>query len=190
MVCIVNFICSHAWKKFQNWLNEVHLLYIGLYAVMFVAMVICLFSNDLSHIWTKSVCFWMSKNFLVKQCLTLCRFCKQINFILCSHLKWLNIKQQVLDKTLHVIFNNIKPFQMKLGVLKHSVNIGIFSCFQNLKKCTTDFQTHEKAVDKSLRKLCLNVILLILNSFLQSFQVQRAKKKNCKIHFNLQMVQN
>lgn len=62
-----------------------------------------------------------------------------------SHLNDLNTKLQGSGKTLDVMFDNIKAFEIKLKVFQRDVDNCIFKYFPNLKKHNmNDLEMHEK----------------------------------------------
>jgi hypothetical protein len=67
------------------------------------------------------------------------------------HLNDLNTKLQGFGKTIDVMFDNIKAFEIKMKIFKRDVDNGIFKYLPNLQRHMTDLEIHEKPDIQSLQ---------------------------------------
>jgi hypothetical protein len=85
------------------------------------------------------------------------------------HLNDLNIKLQGFGKTIDVMFDNIKAFEIKLKICKCYVNNNTFKYFPNLQKHMTDLEIHEKPDIQSLQMQFSSIIDSNIEQFSSRF---------------------
>ncbi|XP_076060038.1 general transcription factor II-I repeat domain-containing protein 2A-like isoform X5 [Oratosquilla oratoria] len=170
---VVNYISASALnkKQFQNLLNEVDLMYKGLKMY------------NSAH--------WLNQSFVLKQfveCLDeinllltnqqitfqemydIMWVCKLMFFAdFCKHLNDLNGRLQGSGKTLDIMFDEIKAFEMKLGVFKRDVDTEKFRYFPNLKRYISNLQEDDKMYHQCLQKLFLKIIESTVEQFSSRF---------------------
>ncbi|XP_062887396.1 general transcription factor II-I repeat domain-containing protein 2A-like isoform X1 [Mobula hypostoma] len=159
---VINFISGHPFNKrqFQNLLSEVQSVYTGLFTFNSVqwlrrGSVLKCFVECLDEIHL----FLTSEKFACQELYDIVWICKLMFFAdFSSHLSDLSTKLQGCGKTLDVMFDNIKAFEIKLEVFKRDVENGTFKYFPNLKKHMTAVEIPEKTDIQSLQIQFLSII--------------------------------
>jgi hypothetical protein len=90
------------------------------------------------------------------------------------HLNYMNTKLQGFAKTIDVVFDNIKAFEIKLTVLKRDVDNGTFKYFPNLQKHMTDLEINEKPDIQSLHMQFSSIIDSAIKQFSSRFTQTRS----------------
>ncbi len=181
---VVNFISARALKKrqFQILLDEVHSVYNGLLMYNHVrwlsrGSVLIRFVECFEEIHL----FLTDKKFDCKDLSDSAWIYKLMFFAdFCSHLNILNVKLQGSGKTLDVMFDNIKAFEIKLSVFKCDVDSQHFKYFPNLKKYICDLKTDEKTDCQNAQILCMQVINSTIEQFSSRFANFRELEETTK----------
>lgn len=107
--------------------------------------------------------------------------CKLMFFAdLCEHLNDLNVKLQGSGKTLDIMFDYIKAFEMKLGVFKRDIDSERFRYFPNLKKYISDLPKDDKTGRQCLQKLLVNITESTVEQFSTRFARFRELEETAK----------
>jgi hypothetical protein len=97
------------------------------------------------------------------------------------HLNDLNTKLQGFDKTIDVMFDNLKVFEIKLKIFKRDVDSGTFKYFPNLQKHMADLEIHEIQTFRAFKCNFEASVIQLLNNYLKDL-LSSDHLKNCKIH--------
>ncbi|XP_072909805.1 general transcription factor II-I repeat domain-containing protein 2A-like isoform X2 [Hemitrygon akajei] len=159
---VINFISGHSFNKrqFQNLLSEVQSVYTGLLTYNSVrwlskGSILKCFVECLDEIRL----FLTNEKYACQELYDIVWICKLMFFAdFSSHLNDLSTKLQGCGKTLDVMFDNIKAFEIKLEVFKRDVENGTFKYFPNLKKHMTGVEIPEKTDIQSLQIQFLSII--------------------------------
>ncbi|XP_042206826.1 general transcription factor II-I repeat domain-containing protein 2A-like isoform X1 [Homarus americanus] len=181
---VVNYISARALNKrqFRNLLNEVDSVYKGLTMYNNVrwlsrGFVLKRFVECMDEINL----FLINQQMSYKEMSDIVWVCKLMFFAdLCEHLNDLNVKLQGSGKTLDVMFDYIKAFEMKLGVFKRDVDSERFRYFPNLKKYINDLTKDDKTDCQCLQKLFVNIIESTVEQFSTRFARFRELEETAK----------
>ncbi|KAL7634403.1 UNVERIFIED_CONTAM: hypothetical protein RMT77_014780 [Armadillidium vulgare] len=159
---IVNYISARDSndRQFQVLLNEVDSVYKGMkmynnVRLLSRGLVLKRFVECLDEI---KVCL-NNKRVSYQELSDIIWICKLMFFAdFCEHLNELNIKLQASGKTLDVMFDYIKAFEMKLDVFKRDIDEERFRYFPNLKRYINDVSKDDKTSHQFLLKIFVNII--------------------------------
>jgi hypothetical protein len=96
------------------------------------------------------------------------------------HLNDLNTKLQGFGKTIDVMFDNIKAFEIKLKMIKRDVDNDTFKYFPNLQKHMTDLEIREKPDIQSLQMQFSSIIDSTIEQFASRFTQFMSFEENAK----------